>query len=199
MKAKNILVVALFAALAFVSVSNKSHASGDIAVGATFEGFDLTDPDGKSHSFADLKGKNGAVIVFLSVQCPVVKAYDGRINEIAAEYASKGINFIGINSNSTETPEAIKEHAAANYKFPVLIDKNNVLADKMGATVTPEVYYFNAKDVLMYEGAIDNDRSGKNISINYAKAAFDSGLSGKAIETTKANAFGCTIKRIKGD
>ncbi len=199
MKVKNILVTALFALLAFVSVSKISHARGDIAVGAKFEGFELPDPDGNKHSYADLKGENGAVIVFLSVQCPVVKAYDARINDIADAYKAKGINFIGINSNSTETPEAIKEHAAENYKFPVLIDKHNVLADKMGATVTPEIYYFNKEGVLMYEGAIDNDRSGKNVSITYAKAAFEAGLSGKAIETTKANAFGCTIKRIKSD
>jgi peroxiredoxin len=199
MKFKNIVVIGFFALIAFVSISQVTRAGGDIAVGAKFEGFSLVDADGKSHSYTDLKGKNGTVLVFLSVQCPVVKGYDARINEIASAYESKGISFIGINSNSTETPEAIKEHAAANYKFPVLIDKNNVLADKMGATVTPEIYYFNAKDVLMYEGAIDNDRSGKNVSITYAKTAFDSGLSGKAIETTSAKAFGCSIKRAKSE
>ena len=123
--------------------------------------------------------------------------YDERINEIAAAYKAKGINFVGINSNATETVADIKAHAASNYKFPVLIDKNNVLADRVGASVTPEIYYFNADDVLLYEGAIDNDRTGKNISLTYAKAAFDAGLSGKTIETTNAKAFGCTIKRIK--
>jgi peroxiredoxin len=199
MISKSILFVALFALAAFSFVSSVTRAAGDISVGTKFEGFELPDPDGSNHSFADLKGENGAVVVFLSVQCPVVKGYDARINEIADAYKAKGINFIGINSNSTETPEAIKEHAAANYKFPVLIDKNNMLADKMGATVTPEIYYFNAKDVLLYEGAIDNDRSGKNVSITYAKTAFDAGLSGKAIETTSARAFGCSIKRVKSD
>ena len=199
MRRKSILFAAVFALIAFISVSNVSRASGDLAVGATFEGFNLPDADGKQHSYKDLKGENGAVVIFLSVQCPVVKGYDERINQIAADYKAKGINFIGINSNSTETPADIKAHAAANYKFPVLIDKNNVLADKMGATVTPEIYYFNAKDVLLYEGAIDNDRRGENITDNYAKAAFDAGLSGKKIETTSAKAFGCTIKRVKSE
>lgn len=199
MRRKSILFAAVFALIAFISVSNVSRASGDLAVGATFEGFTLPDTDGKQHSYKDLKGENGAVVIFLSVQCPVVKNYDERINQIAADYKAKGINFIGINSNSTETPADIKAHAAANYKFPVLIDKNNVLADQMGATVTPEIYYFNAKDVLLYEGAIDNDRRGENITDNYAKAAFDAGLSGKKIETTSAKAFGCTIKRVKSE
>jgi thiol-disulfide isomerase/thioredoxin len=147
-------------------------------------------------SLNDLKGKNGAVVVFLSAQCPVVRGYNQRINDLAAEYQGKGITFIGINSNSTESLDWVKSHAAENYKFPVLIDKGNVLADKLGATVTPEAYYFDAKNVLLYHGAIDNDRSGKAITDSYLKVAFDSALSGKAIAKTKANAFGCSIKRV---
>jgi hypothetical protein len=104
---------------------------------------------------------------------------------------------IGINSNATESPERVKTHAAEKYKFPVLIDKGNILADKFGANVTPEIYYFNAKNVLLYEGAIDNDRSGKTISNNYLRDALESSLSGKAIAKTSANAFGCSIKRVE--
>jgi len=77
-----------------------------------------------------------------------------------------------------------------------LIDKNNVLADKLGASVTPEVYYVDGKNVLLYHGAIDNDRNGKNITESYLKTAFDDSLAGKKVGRTSANAFGCTIKRI---
>ena len=70
-----------------------------------------------------------------------------------------------------------------------------MLADKLGATVTPEAYYVDAKDVLLYHGAIDNDRSGKNVTDMYLKTAFDSSLTGKKITRTSANAFGCSIKK----
>lgn len=195
MRQKSAVLFTVFAMLAFVVIPTTSEA-GDFAVGTTLENFSLPDTAGKTHSFNDLKGKNGAVIVFLSAQCPVVKAYNERISQIAADYASKGIAFIGINSNSTESLDWVKSNAAENYKFPVLIDKGNVFADKLGATVTPEVYYIDAKNVLRYHGAIDNDRSGKAITDNYLRAAFDASLSGKAIEKTKANAFGCSIKRV---
>jgi peroxiredoxin len=195
MRQKCSIFFTLFALLAFVLVPTVSKA-GDFAVGTTLENFSLPDTDGKTHSFNDLKGKNGAVIVFLSAQCPVVKAYNERISQIAADYAAKGITFIGINSNSTESLDWVKSHAAENYKFPMLVDKGNVFADKLGATVTPEVYYIDAKNVLRYHGAIDNDRSGKAITDNYLRAAFDASLSGKAIEKTRANAFGCSIKRV---
>lgn len=188
------LAVALFVAAAFVSFNNVSAGEG-LAVGSTMESFKLTDINGAEKSFDELKGKNGAVLVFLSVQCPVVKGYNERIVKLAADYQAKGINVIGVNSNSTEAADKVKAHAAENYKFPVLIDKNNVIADKLGANVTPEVFYFDAKNVLVYRGAIDNNKAGDSVTTNYLGDAVDANLSGKTVAKTSANAFGCSIKR----
>jgi peroxiredoxin len=191
----SVLITAIFAVAAFISFNNVSAKDG-LAVGSTLENFKLTDTSGAEKSFNDLKGKNGAVLVFLSVQCPVVKGYDARIVKLAEDYAAKGINVIGINSNSTEGADKVKTHASENYKFPVLIDKGNVLADKLGANVTPETFYFNEKNVLVYHGAIDNSRNGENITDNFLRDALDNSLGGKAVAKTSANAFGCTIKRV---
>lgn len=185
-------------ALTLVSLFTASTANAQgPKIGSAVENFTLTDINGKSQSLDSLKGRNGAVVVFLSAQCPVVRGYHERINQIAADYQAKGINFIGINSNASESLEWVRSNAAEyGYKFPVLIDKGNVLADKLGATVTPEVYYLGTKNTLLYHGAIDNDRSGRNVSENYLRTAFDASLSGKKIERTTANAFGCSIKRV---
>ncbi len=180
--------------LVFVALAINAAAQGP-EIGSKIDNFTLPDVYGKSHTLDSLKGKNGAVIIFLSAQCPVVKMYDERINQIAAEYEARGIKFIGINSNATESLEWVRSHAEEKYKFPMLIDKGNVLADKLGATVTPEVYYIDASSVLLYHGAIDNDRSAKNITDRYLKAAFDQSLSGEPVSRGKASAFGCTIKR----
>jgi peroxiredoxin len=167
------------------------------SIGSTIESFTLPDTAGASQSLDGLKGKNGAVIVFLSAQCPVVKGYVERINQLAADYQAKGINFVGINSNSSESLDWVRSNKTEyGYKFPVLVDKGNVIADKLGATVTPEVYYVDAKGVLLYHGAIDNDRSGRNVTTNYLRTAFEESLSGKKVARTSANAFGCTIKRV---
>jgi len=188
------IVFSIFAALCAVASAGSAQIP---AVGSALENFTLPDTAGTTKSLNDLKGKNGAVIVFLSAQCPVVRGYHERINELAAQYAAKGINFVGINSNSTESLDWVKSNALEfGFKFPVLIDKNNVLADKLGASVTPEVYYVDAKNVLLYHGAIDNDRNGKNITESYLKTAFEDSLAGKKVGKTSANAFGCTIKRV---
>lgn len=193
---KAFVVFSMLVALAAYVVFPSASSAGGLEIGATAENFSLPDVDGKMQTLDGLKGKNGTVVVWLSAQCPVVKGYKDRINEIAAAYQAKGISFIGINSNSTEDLNWVKSNITEfGYKFPMLIDKGNLLADKWGATVTPEVYYFNTKNVLLYHGAIDNDRSGKNVTEGFLKTAFDETLNGKPVTKTKANAFGCTIKR----
>ena len=202
MRRKSIFLVAILALLAFVSMTNSCSAGGvadekgDFAVGTKLENFTLPDLSGAAQSFDKLKGENGAVLVWVSAQCPVVKAYNERINEVADELKAKGINLIGINSNATESLDWVASTAKeVGYKFPVLIDKGNVLADKLEASVTPEFYYFDKENVLLYHGALDNDRAGKNVTINYLRDAFDSALGKKPIKTSKTNAIGCSIKR----
>lgn len=201
MKRKSIFPVAVLALLAFIltSCGGGDYAKGefgDFPVGTKLENFTLPDLRGTAQSLDALKGENGAVLVWVSAQCPVVKAHNGRIKEVAEELKAKGINLIGINSNATESLDYVKSGAKeAGYKFPVLIDKGNVLADKLGASVTPEFYYFDKENILLYHGALDNDRSGKNVTTNYLRDAFDSALSNEPIKTSKTSAFGCSIKR----
>ena len=199
MKRTGILSIAF---LIVLSLASFAAAQNGFPVGSKLQGFSLADMGGQTKSFDDLKGANGAILVFLSAQCPVVKFYNERIVKLTDDYKAKGVNVIGINSNATESLDWVKSYAdehykASNgYKFPILIDKRNVWADKFGASVTPEVLYFNAKGELLYRGAIDNDRSGKNITDNYLRDALEASLAGKTIAKTSANAFGCTIKRV---
>ncbi len=66
------ILLTVLAVSVFVFNINVGNA-GDFAVGATLENFTLPDTGGKALSFNDLKGKNGAVIVFLSAQYLVVR------------------------------------------------------------------------------------------------------------------------------
>jgi peroxiredoxin len=191
------LSAAVFVLAVFLFANDVRAQKTQPEIGTTIENFTLNDLNGEGKSLNDLKGANGTVIVWLSAQCPVVKAYNARINEIAAEFKAKGINFVGINSNATESLDWVKSDAKeVGWQFPVLIDTGNVLADKLGATVTPEVYYLSSKNVLVYHGAIDNDRSGKNIQSNYLRDAATAALAGKDVAMKRAAAFGCTIKRV---
>jgi peroxiredoxin len=159
------------------------------------EDFNLADTTGVERSLAGLKGENGTIMVFVSAQCPTVRQYNERISQFAADFAAKGINVIGINSNASESLDWMKSHAAGNYKFPVLVDKGNVIADKLGASLTPEIYYLNEENVLVYQGAIDNSSSGEHITESYLRNAVEQNSNGKPVERKTARAVGCSIKR----
>jgi peroxiredoxin len=190
----------LFLVLVSFGLLPETGAAGNntdtVAIGAKIENFTLADADGKQRSFKDLKGKNGALVVFMSAQCPVVKAYADRINALAKDFGAKGISVIGMNSNATESLDYIKSNITErSHAFPMLIDKGNIIADKFGATVTPEVYLFDKDGKLVYRGAIDNDRSGENVTARPLQEAVEATLGGKAVAKTETKAFGCTIKR----
>ncbi len=166
------------------------------AIGATIEEFTLPDVDGAEHSLKSLAGKNGTVLIFIAVQCPVSNAYNERMAKLAEDYKAKGINVIGINANVAEDAAAVKAHAQEHkLSFTILKDPGNKIADKLGASVTPEAYFLDANNKLLYHGRIDNSRNPAQIETSDLRNALDAALNGKPVEKTEARAFGCTIKR----
>jgi hypothetical protein len=118
------------------------------------------------------------------------------MEKLAADYKAKGIAVVGINSNVAEDAAAVKAHAAEHkLTFPILKDPGNKVADKLGASVTPEAYFLDANYKLLYHGRIDNSRNAAQVESNDLRNALDAALNGKPVEKTEARAFGCSIKR----
>jgi peroxiredoxin len=192
------LLFVLFATIALNISSSRASADGmkNISIGETVADFKAVDLDGKEQSLASLKGKNGTVLIFISVQCPVSNAYNERMEKLAQEYAPKGVNVVGINSNATEPAKAVKEHAGShNLNFRIIKDNGNKIADQLGAQHTPEAYLLDASGKLVYHGRIDNSKNGDSISANDLRDALEATLAGKPVAKPTALAFGCSIKR----
>jgi peroxiredoxin len=186
-------VCAVMAAGAFATGNEKSSG---VSIGQPVANFKLPDAEGRDQSLEALKGKNGTVLIFISAQCPVVRAYNERIEKLAQDYKERGVNVVGINSNVTETTEDIKRHISDNhFTFAVLRDKNNKVADMLGAERTPEVFFLDASNKLVYHGRIDNHRNVEQVQANDLRDAIEATLAGKAVVKTEAAAFGCSIKR----
>jgi peroxiredoxin len=166
------------------------------AIGTSIEEFSLPDTDGKNHSLSSLKGKNGSVFIFISAQCPVSNAYNARMEALAQDFGKRGISVIGINSNSSEPADMVKAHAAEKHlTFTVLKDPGNKIADKLGATRTPEAYLLDGNNKLVYHGRIDNSKEETGVNSSELRDAIKALLSGEPITKTTAMAFGCSIKR----
>src|SRR3989441_4622086 len=195
------LLVASLLIVALAAVAGSGRNPGDLpappAIGAMIDDFKLPDADGAQHTLNSLKGKNGAVIIFVATKCPVSNAYNDRMEKLAQDYKARGVNVIGINSNNTEPAADVKSHAAEKHlTFAILKDDGNKIADRLGATRTPEAYVIDASSKLVYHGRIDNAQNTANITSNDLREALDEMLSGKQVSKTGGAAFGCTIKRV---
>lgn len=188
------------AALALAAPAMPSRAEGNepapVKMGATVEDFKLPDAAGRQHTLAGLRGKAGTVLIFVSTKCPVSNMYNERMQKVAEEYKAKGIAVVGINSNKPEAADEIKAHAAEkNLTFPILKDEGARVADRLGATKTPEAFFLDAQNRLVYHGALDNAQNPVMVNTHHLRNALDAVLAGKPVERPEVKAFGCSIKR----
>src|SRR5262245_30449870 len=106
--------------------------------------FALPGVDGKTYRFADLRGRNGTVHVFLSNTCPYVQSVISRIVEEARALQDIGIGVAGINSNYGDPRDSfdnMKEYARAKgFGFPYLSDAAQTVARAYDAQCTPDFF-----------------------------------------------------------
>ncbi|MGD9647833.1 MAG: redoxin domain-containing protein, partial [Pirellulales bacterium] len=200
--------LALLAAVAAVAslqagLVTSSHTAS-AAEARHVEPFTLPDMHGQARSFDELAGKQIVVVAFLGVECPLARLYAPRLQELSAEYADKGVTFIGIDSNQQDSlTDMIAFANQYGLHFPLLKDRDQAIADKFGATRTPEVFVLDAGRAVRYRGRID-DQYGQGSSSGYAKTkitrrdlamALDELLAGNEVSQPVTETAGCLIGR----
>jgi peroxiredoxin len=185
---KQTLAILLLASAAILSAQ-------EFKLGSKVTDFNVQDLDGKSLSFAALRGPI-TVVTFVSVQCPVSNGYNQRMIALYKDYTSKSVKFIFVNANRNESASDVRDHAkSVGFVFPVYKDAGNVLADRFDAQVTPESYVIDSSGIIRYHGSIDDSQNEARIRTRGLRLALDSVLAGKPVEIAETKAFGCTIKR----
>ncbi len=169
---------------------------------ASIPNFTLNDTTGKAVSLADFKERKAIAVVFLGTECPLVNLYAHRLKQLHDEFAPQGVQFLAINSNSQDSPEAVAAHAKQHaFPFPVLKDGEHKVADLFKAERTPEAFVLDGKGVIQYRGRID-DQYG--IGYQRPKAnrrdlaeALTELLAGKPVSVARTEVEGCFIGRGK--
>lgn len=192
------LVIIPIFIIAVIAFSNQSNGNPEAPVKIKIENFTLTDIYNKKYSLSDYNDSKVILVLFIATECPVSNAYNSRMVDLYNEYKAKDIAVLGINSNKQESLSECKEHAEKHgFKFPVLKDENNVIADMFEASVTPEAYVLEPETYrVLYHGRIDDSRNQNDVEVNDLENALNEILSGKKVSVTNTKAFGCTIKRV---
>jgi len=176
-------------------------------IGKKINAFTARDFRGKDVSLAEFADKRLVVVAFLGTECPLAKLYAPRLAELSAEYAARGVVFLGIDANRQDSMTEIAHYARAHkVEFPLLRDSGNVIADQFGAIRTPEVFVLDANRVIQYWGRVDDQFGFQGQGIAYQRQepqrrdlanALDELLASKPVSEPTTLAQGCHIGRVK--
>jgi len=186
--------------------SGQQQAKLGVTAGEKAPMFTLKDTEGEKHSLKDVLAKEetkAVVVEWFNPGCPYVKKHHQNattMKDLAKKYEEQGVVWIAINSGAAGMQGAgveVNKKAIEDFKikYPVLMDMDGKVGRAYGAKRTPEMYVIAKDGTVVYHGAIDSDRSPRNMGeINYVKDALDAHLAGETIATNRTQAYGCTVK-----
>jgi peroxiredoxin len=175
-------------------------------LGAKAPDFVLQDINGKQVKLSDYSGKI-VVLEWFNPDCPFVKYAHtkGPLRTMAQAVSGKGVVWLAINSSGKDRQgHGVERNRTAAKQFgmkhPILIDESGKVGKLYGAKSTPHMFIIDTKGVLGYIGALDNAPLGAvegDRPINYVSQAIKDLSAGKAISTSKTQAYGCSVKYAK--
>ncbi|MFM7073237.1 MAG: redoxin domain-containing protein [Planctomycetota bacterium] len=161
----------------------------------------LADTTGQQRELDKLRGPRGVVIVFLSTECPISRAYVPALNELHAQRHESGVAVVGVEANDGRTAAEVAEHIREfAIGFPVLLDPRQSLADTLKIETCPTAVLFDAQGQCRYHGRVDDrfTRRGGAAAAPKTRELVDAVASVAAgrqptIATTKP--LGCPLRR----
>lgn len=160
--------------------------------------------DGQMVFLSDFKNTKGFVLILLADDhCPYSAAYKDRILALNNKYRTLGYPVIAIHSNIPNSYDALDykkiklEHFDKDATLPYLLDENQVLYQKYGATKAPQVFILQKKEskfVFSYTGAIDNNyKDASSVTEKYVEQALRSLIKGYEIQVPITKSIGCSL------
>lgn len=172
------------------------------AVGDQAPNFTLKGVDGKSYSLSSLKGKT-VVLEWANPNCPFSDrhAREKTMTELAKTHGE--VVWLGINSTNPSRADYIAPPDYAKYlakngiTYPVLYDETGSVGQSYGAKTTPHMFIIDTSGRIAYNGAIDDDpsgRKGKAERVNYVGGGLNAEKAGQQPDPATTKPYGCTVK-----
>jgi thiol-disulfide isomerase/thioredoxin len=181
-----------------------------LALGSPAPDFALPGVDGETHRLADFAAAKVLAVVFQCNHCPVSQLYEARIQQLAADYTTKGVAVVAINPDSPgalrfedldhsdvgDSYEEMKIRALhRGFSYPYLYDGDTQdVAAKFGVVALPHVFIFDAERTLRYQGRIDDNVRESAVRQRYAREAIDALLAGGELRVATTDLIGCATK-----
>lgn len=198
---RNFFMTILAAAFALAMAPAQAATTG--APAPQFTG---TDSNGVAHKLSEYAGKI-VVLEWNNNQCHFVgKQYGtGNMQKLQADATGQGVIWLSVISSApgqegyVTGPEAnaiVKQRGA--HPTAVLLDPAGKIGMAYGAKTTPHMYIIDAKQKLVYQGAIDDKPTPNWDSVpgakNYVRQALAEMKTGKPISEPQTTPYGCAVK-----
>jgi peroxiredoxin len=199
MTSKRSSLSAVLTLAAGLGLAAAAHAA---AVGETAPAFQLKGVDGKTYSLADFKGK-AVVLEWVNPNCPFSDrhAREHTMSDLHKKYGQ--VVWLGINSTNAGHRDYLKpaDYQAYNTKngilYPILYDETGKVGHAYDAKTTPHMFIVDPQGKIAYNGAIDDDPSGrkaKDQRLNFVDKGLTAELAGKSPDPAATKPYGCSVK-----
>jgi thiol-disulfide isomerase/thioredoxin len=200
---KTVIAIAL---LTFFSLPTKAEKAPDkttpqaeVAIGQQVDDLGFKDIRYLPRKLSDFGGKKAYVIMFTTLDCPVVQRYLPRLAELDAEYRDKGVQFIAVNVGPNDDIREVAYQAMrAECAFPFTKDFAGDMARALGAKRAGEVVVLDGERKLRYRGRVDDQfRLGgerPKSTRDDLKLAIEDMLAGRSVEVAETAIDGCLIQ-----
>ncbi len=178
-----------------------------IDTGAKVSDMVVTDANGMTHNLSDYTGKR-IILEWTNHGCPYVKKHysTNNMQNLQKQTTANGDTvWLSVISSAkgkqgylTGAEATLKNIKRGAEPTDVILDPAGVMGRKFSAKTTPHMYIIDETQTLVYQGAIDDNRSANPKSVqgakNYVLAALEDLEAGIAVQDATTSPYGCSIK-----
>lgn len=146
------------------------------------------------------------VWLFISTDCPICNGYQPEIERLRMRFAPRGIEFVGVYAEVPLERSEMEAHVAKyGMRYPVRIDTDRAIQQRLGARMVPEVVVTaGAPDssgnpaAFLYRGRIDDqwpERGSRRPSatVHDLERALEAITAGQAPAVRTTTPVGCVL------
>ncbi|WP_457253943.1 redoxin family protein [Pedococcus sp. P5_B7] len=162
---------------------------------------DITLPDVDGTTVSTKYSANVAtVVVFTSNGCPYALAWHDRIQQVGADYGTRGVQVVQVVSNDDQLQpkdsiEGMRHRIEAGEVTGVYLkDVQQSVTASFGATATPEVFVVDSDGLIRYHGAPDADHDDPTQNAQFVRDALENVLASEPVQRPSTSPAGCSVK-----
>ena len=138
-------------------------------------------------------------------KCPVCEGVwdSGLIGKLVADLGEldSEVVYLAVNSTANREEKAVRESGAEfiedkEVNIPMLMDYDGKVGKAYGAKTTPHMYVIDKEGVLVYQGALSDDRRGKEgkDAETHVMRVVKQVISGDDVKPNYVQPWGCSVK-----